>query len=295
VGEALGQEQRVGRSDRGCSFYDVAVGAVTLKLTLPAHFLDVSGQREGFVVLGAFLISFLFIRTSARLMRSPKVTWWPGSVKTASGLHLHHLVWGIVLMMVAGFVRFAIPADPPWAEIVAGGFGVGMGLTLDEFALWIHLRDVYWAEEGRASFDAVVIATMLGGLIVCGVGPFDLKNGAGGVDALILIVFVDVLLAAVAIFKGRRLLGLVGIFIPLVSLVGAVRLAAPDSAWARRWYKGKKLGQAQRRWDRIRARRRRITDALAGAPSSPVSAPEVTEPAVSSPGQRPEDLPQVPQ
>jgi hypothetical protein len=254
----------------------VAVGAITLKLDLPAHFLDLSGQREGFVVLGAFLVSFLFIRTSARLMRSPKVTWWPGSVKTASGLHLHHLVWGIVLLMVSGFIRFAIPADPPFAEIVAAGFGIGMGLTLDEFALWVHLRDVYWAEEGRASFDAVVIATMLGGLIVCGVAPFDLKNGSGGVDALILIVLVDVLLAAVAILKGRRLLGLIGIFIPFVSLVGALRLASPDSPWARRMYKAKKLERAQRRWDRIRARRRRIEEAIAGAPSSTAAAPEVT-------------------
>jgi hypothetical protein len=250
------------------------VVAVTLKLTLPAHFLDVSGQREGFVVLGAFLLSFLFIRTSARLMRSPKVPWWPGSVKTASGLHLHHLVWGIVLLMLSGFIRFAIPADPPWAEIVAAGFGIGMGLTLDEFALWIHLRDVYWAEEGRASFDAVVIATMLGGLIVCGVAPFDIKQGAGGVDAVILIVFVDVLMSALAIMKGRRFLGLVGIFVPFVSLSGALRLATPESPWARRWYKPKKLARSERRWERARARRRRITDALAGAPSSPAAVPE---------------------
>jgi hypothetical protein len=252
------------------------VGAITLRLTLPAHFLDISGQREGFVVLGAFLLSFLFIRTSARLIRSPKVTWWPGSVKTASGLHLHHLVWGIVLLMVSGFIRFALPADSPWAEIVAAGFGVGMGLTLDEFALWVHLRDVYWAEEGRSSFDAVVIATVLGGLVVCGVAPFDLKNGAGGVDTLILIMLVDVLLAAAAILKGKRMTGVVGIFIPFVSLVGASRLAAPNSAWARRRYKPKKLGRAQRRWDRIRARRRRVRDALVGAPSFTESTPEVT-------------------
>jgi hypothetical protein len=252
------------------------VGTVTLKFTLPAHFLDVTGQREGFVVLGAFLISFLFIRTSARLMRSPKVTWWPGSVKTASGLHLHHLVWGIVLLMVSGFLRFAGTDDSPWAEIVAAGFGIGMGLTLDEFALWIHLRDVYWTEEGRSSFDAVVIATMLGGLIVCGAAPFDLRNGAGGVDALILVMVLDVLLAAAAIFKGRRLLGLIGIFLPFVSLVGAVRLASPDSAWARRWYKPKKLARAERRWERIDARRRRIEEAVAGAPSTTVSGAEVS-------------------
>ncbi|HEY2201728.1 MAG TPA: hypothetical protein VGH56_07560, partial [Solirubrobacteraceae bacterium] len=61
------------------------VGA-SVQLTLPAHFLDVGRQREEFVLLGAFLASFLFIRTSARLIRSPTVPWWRGSVKTSGGL-----------------------------------------------------------------------------------------------------------------------------------------------------------------------------------------------------------------
>ena len=84
------------------------MGAITITFELPAHFLDVRGQRAGFVLLGAFLLSFLFIRTSARLMRSPKVPWWPGSVTTEGGLHLHHLVWGIVLMLLSGFLEFAL-------------------------------------------------------------------------------------------------------------------------------------------------------------------------------------------
>src|SRR5947209_9196606 len=112
--------------------------------------------------MAMFLGTFLFIRTSARLMRSPKVTWWPGSVKTSSGLHLHHLVWGIVLLMLAGFLGFVVHQSSPRTEIIAGFFGVGLGLTLDEFALWIHLRDVYWAEEGRSSFDAVIVAAVIG-------------------------------------------------------------------------------------------------------------------------------------
>jgi hypothetical protein len=82
---------------------------VSISYDLPNAFLDVRDQRAGFILLAAFLISFLFIRTSARLMRSPKVPWWPGSVTTGGGLHLHHLVWGIVLMLVAGFLAFADP------------------------------------------------------------------------------------------------------------------------------------------------------------------------------------------
>ncbi|MDQ6841462.1 MAG: hypothetical protein M3025_03435, partial [Actinomycetota bacterium] len=58
------------------------VAAVYFQFELPLRFLDGRAQRDGFVLLAAFLISFLFIRTSARLMRSPKVPWWPGSVTT---------------------------------------------------------------------------------------------------------------------------------------------------------------------------------------------------------------------
>ncbi|MBV9915751.1 MAG: hypothetical protein JO153_04545 [Solirubrobacterales bacterium] len=240
---------------------------LTLRIELPAHFLDDRGRRAGFVLIGAFLASFLFIRTSARLIRSPKVPWWPGSVKTASGLHLHHLVWGILLLMGSGFLGFITDPSSPRTEILAAVFGIGLGLTLDEFALWIHLRDVYWADEGRASFDAVVVAATIGGLIVLGAGPFDLHHNSS-IDTLITVVLTDVILAMLAIFKGKRLLGLIGLFVVPVSLVGAMRLAAPDSPWARRFYdpSGRKLARSRARWERITARRRRISDAIAGAP-----------------------------
>jgi len=247
------------------------LSAITLSFEVPAHFLDVTEQRAGFVLLMSFLVAFLFIRTSARLMRSPKVPWWPGSVTTESGLHLHHLVWGIVLVLLTGFLGYATRPASPWNEILAALFGIGAGLTLDEFALWVYLRDVYWAKEGRASFDAVVVAALLGGLIVLGVGPFDLSHNASSVESLVLVVVVDVLLAAGAILKGKPILGLVGIFIPLVSLAGLLRLAAPRSPWARRWYApdGAKLERSKARWRRIQARRRRVTDLVAGAPGPP--------------------------
>src|SRR5947208_11334281 len=114
--------------------------ALHFDLKVETNFLDVPGQRAGFVLLAAFLGSFLFIRTSARLMRSPRVTWWPGSVTTESGLHLHHLVWGIILLLLSGSLGFALNPASPWNEILAALFGVGAGLTLDEFALWIHLE-----------------------------------------------------------------------------------------------------------------------------------------------------------
>lgn len=249
------------------------VSAITFRLDVSAHFLDDRGQRAGFVLLAAFLLSFLFIRTSARLMRSPKVPWWPGSVTTGSGLHLHHLVFGICLLLLAGFVGFTTSATSPWNEILAGMFGVGAGLTLDEFALWVYLRDVYWTEEGRSSFDAVVIATVVGSLIVLGIAPFDLPNNAASVSTLLISLLTDVALAALAIFKGKRFLGLIGIFVPLVSLVCAMRLASPDSPWARYFYApgGRKLQRAQERHQRIEAHRQRLGNAIAGAPETPTA------------------------
>jgi hypothetical protein len=71
-----------------------------------------SSQRAGLVLFACLLGSFLFIRTSSRLIRSPRFTWWPGSVKTKGGLHVHHLVFGIIAMMLSGFLGFALaPVD----------------------------------------------------------------------------------------------------------------------------------------------------------------------------------------
>jgi hypothetical protein len=241
-----------------------------LNFEISQHFLDDRGQRSGFILLGAFLGAFLFIRTSARLIRSPKVTWWPGSVKTKSGLHLHHLVWGICLMMSSGFLDFALAPLSPFSEVLAAAFGVGAGLTLDEFALWVRLEDVYWSEQGRISLDAVVVATLLGGMIVLGLAPFDLSEQGGSIGSLVGAVLIDIALAALAIFKGKPLLGLIGIFMPFFSLVGAIRLASPNSPWARRRYApdSHKLRRSQERWVRLRKRRQWLGDAIGGTPST---------------------------
>jgi hypothetical protein len=119
----------------------------SLEINSSAAF-DTADQRAGLVLLGAMLLSFGFIRFSTRMIRA-EVSWWPGNV-TPGGLHIHHLVFGIVGMIVAGFLEFVLQPASPWLEILAGLFGVGVGLTLDEFALWLHLEDVYWAEEGRS-------------------------------------------------------------------------------------------------------------------------------------------------
>jgi hypothetical protein len=242
-----------------------------MNFAISQHFLDDRGQRAGFILLGSFLASFLFIRTSARLIRNPKITWWPGSVETKGGLHLHHLVWGIVLILLSGFLNFVLAPRSPGSEILAALFGIGAGLTLDEFALWVHLEDVYWSREGRSSIDAVVVATLLGGLIVLGIAPFDISNQTSPIGSLVVVIVIDITFSAFAILKGKPILGLLGIFIPVVSIVGTVRLAAPRSPWARWRYPsgGRRMARSQARFKRVRARRRRFMNVIGGAPSQP--------------------------
>jgi hypothetical protein len=240
-----------------------------LDFDITTHFLGESGQRTGFLLLAGFLCSWVFIRTSARLMRSPKVTWWPGSVETKSGLHIHHLVWGIVTVLVTGFLGFSLQPEPPWLEVLAVLFGIGMGLTLDEFALWLHLEDVYWSQEGRQSVDAVVIAMAFGAMVVLGLAPLDVGD-TGSIVSITTAVAIGVLICGLCILKGKLLTGLIGLFFSPIAVVGAIRLAKPGSPWARRRYRegSKKLARAQERHARQQSRRDRAMDLIGGTPSA---------------------------
>jgi hypothetical protein len=227
--------------------------------------LSTEGERAGLILLGAMLVSFLLIRVSTRLMRNPKVTWWPGSIETEGGLHVHHLVFGIVLMLFAGFLM-AIQLDSPWFELSAAAFGIGAGLTLDEYALWLHLEDVYWAEEGRRSVDAVIIAAIVGGLLLMGFLPFSTDEGA---PTIIIGVLAALAVSAIAVLKGKIFLGVAGMLFPLLAVIAAIRLAKPDSLWARRRYRegSKKRIKSERRYARHTRRYQRFQDRVAGAPT----------------------------
>jgi hypothetical protein len=211
------------------------------------------GRATAFLVLAAFLITFLFIRTSARLIRA-NVSWWPGNVQSGD-LHIHHLVWGNCLVLVAGFLGFAADLPSPWWHMCAVAFGIGAGLTVDEFALWLYLRDVYWSEQGRLSVDAAVFATTFALLVVLGTKPFGLDEPASVISTA-LVVAQAVVLSALAFVKGRFLLGLLALFIPLFGLIAAVRLARPGSPWARWRYRDRRAGRLARAEERFRSDRR---------------------------------------
>lgn len=257
---------------------------LTLALKVDFHQVNVvssasePGRPAAFLMLLAFLITWLFIRTSARLIRM-QVSWWPGNVETSSGLHIHHLVWGIVLMMISGFVALAADLGSPWWQVTSIAFGIGVGLTLDEYALWLHLRDVYWTEQGRSSIDAVVIAFLFASLFAIGARPLDLDDSG---DVLITIAYslLALVFALITFAKGRLFLGVVAFFIPLIGIWCACRLAKPRSIWAGRRYRdasargSRKLERAEKRWppDRRTVRLgRRLQDLIGGTPT-----PELT-------------------
>lgn len=238
-----------------------------IQLELTQEFLGHRGQRAGFLVLAGLLGGFLFIRTSARLIRM-QVSWWPGNVETSSGLHIHHLVWGILTMMATGFLAFSFQPDSPWMELLAVAFGIGCGLTLDEFALWLHLEDVYWADEGRSSVDAVIVASLIGGLLVVGASPFN-SDEAGSVLAIALTVAINMVFVLVVAYKGKPLTAVLGAFVPLLALVGAIRLAKPASRWAKRRYAedSRKLRRATERAKWVEAFQARAFNLIGGRPS----------------------------
>ncbi|MGH2993783.1 MAG: hypothetical protein ACRDL1_09635 [Solirubrobacterales bacterium] len=235
--------------------------------------------REGvFLVFVGFLGSFLFIRTSTRLMRSPKVPWWPGSV-TPGGLHIHHLVFGIVLMLIAPTLAYGLGDVSPWWELTAVAFGIGAGLTFDEFALWLHLDDVYWAEEGRRSVDAVVVAAVFMGIVFLGVVPFELDGSDWELFLISLAgLLIDICTVAICFLKRRIGHGVAGLFFYPLAFYGAVRLAKPNSRWAKRRYGERNPDKQARAEKRFRHNRvERFYDsfraALGGRPTESLEAP----------------------
>jgi hypothetical protein len=254
----------------------------------------VEGDRQGvFLVLVGFIGSFAFIRMSTRMIRA-EVSWWPGNIESESGLHVHHLVFGIITMMVAGTFGFAAFGHSPLAEISAFFFGIGAGLTIDEFALWVYLEDVYWAQEGRSSIDATVIAAALIGLLVVGINPFEASDeGTTAIESIFTWMLIIACVAA-SFLKGRRLHGITGVFFPPLALYATCRIGKPDSAWAHRRYGDKhprKQAKAEERFPPDRRTERfknAFRDMVGGKPSEGVT--HATEEAVAATRQAGEEM-----
>jgi hypothetical protein len=246
-----------------------------------------TGRLPLFCFFVAFVASFVCIRLSVRLIRA-QVPWWPGNLR-AGAVHVHHMVFGVVFMGVGGVAELAAPLHSlAWRSGPAALFGLGTALVLDEFALILHLRDVYWTNEGRLSIDAVFVAAGVTALLLIGASPVGVKSVAdyhhipgspGAVVTLILTVAVLFVLAGITLLKGKIWTGLLGLLLPLVFIVGAIRLGRPGSPWAR-WRYPQQPGKLARAWRReqhqrlpvIRAKTR-FQDLLTGRHDEPAIRP----------------------
>ncbi|MFF8274885.1 hypothetical protein ACF05T_02020 [Streptomyces lateritius] len=229
------------------------------------------GKLPLLVALTSFVVTFLVTRVITRLIRAGKGPF--GNVSTG-GLHIHHVVPGVVLTVLGGFGAVAAGRYGAAAVVFAVLFGIGAGLVLDEFALILHLDDVYWSDQGRKSVEVVVLTAALVMLVLGGFSPLGVNDVTEqerqNRAAFIVTLVVNFLFVLVTLVKGKYRLAVIGTLLPFVAIVGALRLARPGSWWSRRAYARRPRARARsrlrtyrhdRRWDRVR---RRAQDLIGG-------------------------------
>jgi hypothetical protein len=228
-----------------------------------------AGKLPLLLLLAAFLATFVATRLYTRLARRHE--WGSGRLGT---VHVHHVVPGIVLMLVAGVLGFSSYNDEVVVNLSAAVFGCGAALVLDEFALVFHLDDVYWDHEGRSSVVGVMLAAVVVGLMLVVTAPFGVDGEAFGHTNRVMVfgaLTLNSLAALVALLKGRPFIGITAIFVPFVGLIAWCRLAHPASPWAHILYRGEKLERSRARYahgaslaSRLRGR---IVELIGGFPA----------------------------
>ncbi len=118
-------------------------------------------RRRMFIASVSFLITFLGVRLLVRLVIHSE---GPFQWVMVRGLHIHHLVWGILILLLVGYGwlldlgRSHSPMSIFFSRLMSVSYGVGAALTLDEFALWLNLEpDAYWSRAGRLNIDAIIL------------------------------------------------------------------------------------------------------------------------------------------
>ncbi|MEV7276623.1 hypothetical protein [Streptomyces sp. NPDC093111] len=229
------------------------------------------GKLPLFLALTSFVLTFAVTRTVTRLIRAGK---GPFRNVSSGGLHIHHVVPGVVLAVLGGFGAVGSGREGIGACVFAVVFGIGAGLVLDEFALILHLDDVYWSDDGRKSVEVVVLTAALVLLALAGFSPLGVddmtaeerQDRAG----FVLTLTVNFLFVLITLVKGKFRMAVLGTLVPFVAIVGAVRLARPGSWWARRFYPRRHRARARsrirayrhdKRWTRVR---RRAQDLIGG-------------------------------
>jgi hypothetical protein len=240
--------------------------------------------------LVAFILTFFVTRTFVRYIRyradrGVPPRWWEPRNIHIGRVHIHHVVVGVVMVMVSGLTLVTVSVDghEPEYTLSAIFFGIGAALVLDEYALILHLSDVYWEEDGRTSVDAVFAGVAVGGLLVLGLHPMmfvislwhDTTNSPLMRSAVIVGMVLMPPLAAVVLLKGKVWTGLIGMFFVFLLFIAAIRLSRPHAPWAR-WRYNQQPDKMRRAVERERKLRRPIVRAklwlqraVAGTPHFP--------------------------
>ncbi len=239
--------------------------------------------------LVAFILTFFVTRSFVRFIRHRAETgrptrWWHPRNVHLGGVHIHHVTFGVVLALLSGLtlVTLSVDGHEPQFALAATLFGIGAALVLDEYALILHLSDVYWSEDGRTSVDAVFAAVAVAGLLMMGLHPLmfflPIWHGAESVALRAVVggaLALALPLAVVVVLKGKVWTGLLGMFIVVLLVIGAIRLSRPHAPWAR-WRYTTQPDKMRRALQRERTLRRPVVRAklyiqcaIAGTPRLP--------------------------
>jgi lysyl-tRNA synthetase class 2 len=164
--------------------------------------------------------------------------------------------------------------------VLSACFGAGAAFILDEFALVLHLEDVYWTEYGRSSIDATLMGFAFGVLCMLATAPIHSDPSRDAPHWVVGgLIAVNTSFALIAFLKGKTKLGAFGIFVPGVAVVAGLRLAKPTSLWAHHRYSESKLDRSESRavlqHRRYAGLKQRIYDAIGGAPHLEHGGPRV--------------------
>ena len=235
------------------------------------------GKLPVLLGLAAFVFTFLITRLITRSIRAGRGP-FRDSV-SAGGLHVHHAVPGIIALVIGAFTAISAAWDP-WLEIGAVLIGIGTSLVLDEFALILHLKDVYWTNQGRVSVELVGLAAAVLLFLSIGLVPLGVDDASLSLWTVRLTLtssfWLNVVLAVVCVLKAKYRFALFGVFLPFLAWAPAVRLARPESIWALRFYRAKRLTKARMREQKFDLRWDPkwiwLGDFIAGTPNGEVPA-----------------------
>jgi hypothetical protein len=246
------------------------------------HDIVAAGKLPLLLSFSAFVLTFACTRLITRMIRADK---GPFKNFTAGGVHIHHSTPGIILLTVGAYTAIGAPPEAPWRELAALAIGVGTSLVMDEFAMILHLQDVYWTNEGRVSIEMVSLTVACLGFVLVGSSPFGISD-LGGAELTVRLgaivgYVINGVLVLLCLAKGKYRTALFGIFVPLVSLIGAIRLGRPGSRWAKRFYGPEREAKSTERHVKFDARWDPVWDTFSNIIGGKPSEPDPSQPAAT--------------